>query len=101
MCQPHIVALVNQQFVFKLGERALETLVIIDGRLTLVNADGTEEPAMVGTVIDDRVMLLPPETILLRSTDAIAPVECSVAALSSEDLIRLRQQRIEIDRHVR
>eukprot|EP01052_Picozoa_sp_SAG31_P018982 SAG31_NODE_1366_length_8621_cov_4.579911_10_plen_239_part_00 len=89
------------QYVYRRGEQAYEMLIVIEGRLTLVDEAGDEETAKVGTVIDEEVMLLPPEAVITRQTDAYAPVECSLSVLSAEDLIRLRQHRIEIDRHVR
>lgn len=102
---------VERDYVFRKGERAFEMLVVIDGRLTLVEPppgadltrsyDGEETVVKFGHCIDEHAMLLPPETSVLRSCDAYAPVECSVAALSSEDLTALRLERIEIDQQVR
>lgn len=66
-----------------------------------MDVGGAETQAKYGTCIDEHIMLLPIEAECVRSQDAYAPTECSVAALSSEDLMTLRLQRVEIDRHVR
>eukprot|EP01050_Picozoa_sp_SAG11_P000486 SAG11_NODE_15_length_26319_cov_13.810564_11_plen_455_part_00 len=90
----------ERDYVYRKGEKAYEMYVVIDGRLIFETDDG-EQSAPKGHCIDERAMLLPPESPVGRAWDTFAPVECSVAALSAEDLMALRIERVEIDRQVR
>lgn len=117
------------EYIFRKDDRAYETLIVLDGRVVIVDNDQSDDDETgqtmtFGYCIDEKVMLLAPETITLRSCDAYAATDCTVAGecrhehkyqvqanaelavhrtmagLSAEDVLKLRQDRVEIDRHV-
>jgi hypothetical protein len=96
----HDSEIITREYVFREGERAWEMYIILEGRLILEDKSYNETIVEEGHCIDEHVILLPVDTVCARKSSAYAPVECILAGLSAEDLVSLRNERGEIDRHL-
>lgn len=96
---------IDHTFIFQRGDIGYDMLVVVDGIVHLVSESKNSAPQQItalryGDVVDEHMALLPPVGYR-RQKSCYANTAATLARLSAEDITQLRDERAEIDRHIR
>lgn len=100
-------ARIDHTYIFKRGQMGYDMMVVVDGIVHLVDDEdarsgGPEQITALrsGDYVDEYMALLP-QVGYRRRQSCYAASAATVGLLSAEDITQLRDERAEIDRHVR
>ena len=96
---------IDHTYIFKRGQIGYDMMVVIDGVVNLVTKESQSGPQQISTLrfgdfVDEYMALLPPVGYH-RQQSCFAATATTVGLLSAEDITQLRDERAEIDRHIR